>query len=327
MGVTEPRKILWAIDPFDQTTQPDSLGLRELAGWKAAGFAIVPVHVLTAEQVEGPIDPLRLNHHITGATKAAEHYLSSLQAGFAEAPVVLIDRSPSFQGAVERLLQYASQSSAKLIAVSTRGRAGLSRIILGSFAEALLMRSEVPLLFLSHERRVEKPDLTTAVFATDLSPYSRAAFDEFLDYAAQSDTGITLVHHVTLPRQLEYTSSGIGTLAYLPQRYFDEQEAWAEEEAARWCEAATQRGIRIQAVVTQERGDTSELILRIAKEREAGMIAMASQSGPVAAFLLGSVARGVFRPHHLPVWICGPRFLAARTERDERPRELNARLS
>ena len=46
----------------------------------------------------------------------------------------------------DAILQYASANDVDLIAMSTHGREGISRVLLGSVAEALLRRSPVPVV-------------------------------------------------------------------------------------------------------------------------------------------------------------------------------------
>lgn len=50
----------------------------------------------------------------------------------------------------EEILEEARESGADLIAMATHGRSGVARLMLGSVAEAVLRRSEVPVVLVRH---------------------------------------------------------------------------------------------------------------------------------------------------------------------------------
>jgi hypothetical protein len=74
------------------------------------------------------------------------------------------------------------------------------------------------------------------------------------------------------------------------------------------------KGAGVSARLVLERGILPEQVaasvLEAARASDAGLIALASVSGTLAALVVGSVAREVFRAGEYPVWVCGPRLLA-----------------
>jgi nucleotide-binding universal stress UspA family protein len=301
------KKIIWAIDPFDTETRPDASALKELIAWKESpDVEIVPAYVLSFDSDEE--SEAHFPKHLQGARHASRHYVDSAGVGAADYPVVLVERSGSIQNAVDRLIRFAKNEKADVIAVATKGLSGLPRMIFGSFAESLLRRSDVPILFLSHHAGEKRANPSKALFSTDFSAYSESAFHRFVEHAAKCGLEIRLFHQATFPRQFE-SPVGPPALAFFPERYVEDQVSWARTQGARWKAFAQSQGVRVSLEISAEYGDTSGLILKAAAAWGAGLIAMASQSGPIASFLLGSVARGVFRPHGFPVWVCGPEFL------------------
>jgi nucleotide-binding universal stress UspA family protein len=304
------RTVVWAIDPMDAAARPEPKALETLKkmAWSEE-VEVQPVYVLSESDVEIPRLLRNPAAEIAAAQKAAQCFLESVGANWANHPVVLGEDSPLVSKAVERLVRYAYREGADFIALTTNGRKGASRLFLGSFAELVLARALLPVFFISHGAKAETSHFGKALFPTDFSTYSAATFERFLAYAKTFGTEVILYHQVPFSPRIEAIAMSAGAFNGLPQNFWSEQESWAKEEAAKWTRKAASLGVRARAIVSNERGDTSEQILKAAHAEGVGMIAMASQSGPFASFVFGSVARGVFRPHEIPVWVCGPAFL------------------
>lgn len=77
----------------------------------------------------------------------AEAYLREVAYRLAGLPV---DHVVRFGNPVEEILEEAREFGADLIAMATHGRTGMARLLLGSVAEAVLRRSEVPVVLVRH---------------------------------------------------------------------------------------------------------------------------------------------------------------------------------
>jgi len=92
-----------------------------------------------------PIAPQAYVELIEEARELAEGYLSRIRALLMtqeiDAETILETGSPS-----ERIVHTAEQHDVDLIALTSHGRTGLSRVFFGSVAAAVLHRSEIPLL-------------------------------------------------------------------------------------------------------------------------------------------------------------------------------------
>lgn len=77
----------------------------------------------------------------------AEVYLREAAHRLAGFPVEYAVR---FGDPAEEIIEEARESGADLIAMATHGRTGVARLLLGSVAEAVLRRSEVPVLLVRH---------------------------------------------------------------------------------------------------------------------------------------------------------------------------------
>ncbi|MEZ5978122.1 MAG: universal stress protein [Planctomycetota bacterium] len=75
------------------------------------------------------------------AKKALDEQAKAMGGGFEVATEVLLDESVG-----RAVVEYAEQNDVDVIAVSTHGRSGLRRIVLGSVAEDILHRAHMPVL-------------------------------------------------------------------------------------------------------------------------------------------------------------------------------------
>ncbi len=63
---------------------------------------------------------------------------------------VPVEYAVRFGDPAEEIVEEARESGSDLIAMATHGRTGVARLLLGSVAEAVLRRSEVPVLLVRH---------------------------------------------------------------------------------------------------------------------------------------------------------------------------------
>jgi nucleotide-binding universal stress UspA family protein len=83
------------------------------------------------------------DQEITSVESEQRDYLSSVEVGLAEIPV---EGAVRFGEPVREILAEAEQWGADLIAVTTAGRSGLGRLVLGSVAEAVFRKAHVPVI-------------------------------------------------------------------------------------------------------------------------------------------------------------------------------------
>jgi nucleotide-binding universal stress UspA family protein len=91
-----------------------------------------------------PIDPFPIAQ---AEAAAAQTYLEGV-AGRLRAVGVQVEHEHPDGPAAETLVQRARELGAELIAMTTHGRTGLGRVVLGSVAESVLHRAPCPMLLL-----------------------------------------------------------------------------------------------------------------------------------------------------------------------------------
>ncbi len=192
---------------------------------------------------------------------------------------------------VDEILAVANESGADLIVMGTHGRRGLSRLLAGSVAEAVIRQAACPVLAL---RQSERPGGRSAepviLHPTDFSERSASAL--WVARALARDWGARLVLlHVT-PAVAVYEGAMVG----------DEALAACREDldAMRLGLEGTELKYPVETQLLQ--GDAAEEIDRVATDLGAHLIVMGTHGRTgLGRVLMGSVAESVIRRSPCPV--------------------------
>lgn len=293
-----PRKLIWAIDPYDSEHHPhiESLeGIREYVGGSLS--ETTPVFI------SGPQDL-----GIFSVNEKIQEYLQRYSVDHFKDPRILKTESTHKKKWVELLLKEAIELQAEALILSSHGKKGISKFLVGSFAEALLEASPFPLFFLSSEPQGRSGPV---LFATDFSQDAKAAFFEFLKLVDGSQKEIILFHSISFPA----TSIGLpqftGELeSSFPSFAWQEQNKWAEAEAMRWVSEARSSGasVRFRPVIEEALSGPGDAVLHFAERENVSLIALVSHGRTRGQLFFGSVTRDVLDSKKFNIWACGPRF-------------------
>ncbi len=139
--------------PLDGSTLAESALTRaiEFAG---AGSTLMLLRAAEAHTLPG-IDPSDAQVEVV---REAEEYLAALARRLAEKGLKQVETSVWYGPAASSIVEAARLRKADLIVMSTHGRSGLGRLILGSVAESVLRGTTTPILLLrTEEAPVEPP--------------------------------------------------------------------------------------------------------------------------------------------------------------------------
>jgi nucleotide-binding universal stress UspA family protein len=190
----------------------------------------------------------------------------------------------------EEILKISQAERVSMIALSTHGRTGLSRLVFGSVTEAVLRDSPVP-VFLTRAAafsglsrgRLEVQPFHHLLVPVDGSESGSRVLPLLLRVARPIDTRVTLLHiDPSDPYRPHWPSPA---------------------EAIRTAEAALTEAC-IPTTVADRQGEPAAEILRYAQEKEVDLILMAThgRSGP-ARWVLGSVTEAVLRSAPIPMMV------------------------
>jgi nucleotide-binding universal stress UspA family protein len=211
---------------------------------------------------------------------------------------------------VAEIVEITPFEKADLVVMTTHGRSGLSRMVMGSVAKKVLRQSQLPVIVmrpenlqtseLIEETLLENAPTTKSVVVTlDGTADAEAILEPAIELAQKLGATVNLLEVVVPSIPVEYGAGfyGIGfDLDTDTRKRIDT----AKEYLAKLKVQLSERGINCASVVKV--GNAATEIVEYTQAIQASLIAMATHArGTVGEFLIGSVADEVMRKSHLPV--------------------------
>jgi len=298
----KPLRVIWAVDvsiPEKKIIQRAAAFLRELN--RRVPLCVEPAYVLNpndlrlrASLMREPMTDLR-----TSTVAMFRRELKGAKVKNLAEPKILVSPSLSRGDVVNTFLQHAKKKF-DLVVVSSLSKGALDRLVLGSFTEALIVKSPIPVVVVSR-RAQPSAAVGSVLFATDLSAHSRSALDALAStLKASSKTKIVLFHQREMP--IQFTSDPFLALP-LSEQAIEEETRRVEKLGQAWVVNLKKKGIKAEFIFGEKSLMPSVAILKHAAKVRPWMIAMASQKGTLGRAILGSVTRDVLRHSQSPVWI------------------------
>jgi len=231
-----------------------------------------------------------------------EAYLADVQAKLA--PDTPVDSALLEGHVAEEVARYAETVDADMILITTHGHTGVSRMWLGSVADALVRLTSMPLLVVHPAQGGHVPDdvlsFKHVMVPLDGSELSATILGAAADLASASGARLTLVHVVSSSAVL-----GARIFPLLPDDLTPAM-AKAREYLESKAEELRARGLRVDVHV-EEHEAPGRAIAAVADKLDADVIALATHGyGGLKRALLGSVADKVLRSSPLPLLVQRP---------------------
>lgn len=274
---------------------------RTVAAWYEAALTVL--HVLSDTMIPGSRQPSMANPMLLDPVlkqrlqaDLATWVAPARQAGL-HAAADLREGKPASE-----IVQVAGELPADLVVMGTHGRGGFRRLVLGSVAETVLKTAPCPVLTVPpHAPDHPGPRfLQRLLCATDFSPASEAAVRYAVSLAEEAQACLLLVHVLDRARSsgaLGADEAGADDEADVEQAARARLRDLLPPEARDWC-------LPVEIVTC---GSVAPEILRLAREREAGLIVMGvhgrSRLNPMT---LGSATHQVVREASCPVLTVRP---------------------
>ncbi len=329
------RKLLWAIDPFEEdvTFRVQLIQLLKTLCHRLH-LPVEPTYVLNLSK-ENELEATHLphqRHYQQAALKTIQANISTVREVKFMKPKVLFQPDSYFNRLVQKLSEYAVHSGAEAIIVGTHARTGLPRLLLGSFTESLLLQSQIPVITVGPHCKIPSTEIPAPIvqppklkilrdamspdkdstlkilFSTDLTESSERMYPYLLNFAEKLNAEIILFHveaHRIEP-VLQTGSYLLGGGWVGAPEQVTPQDVATEELLRQWVARGLERGIQVRSEVGMQRGSIAELITQKAVDSQSDWIAMAAESGPMRAWAIGSITRHVVRNAPCPVWILRP---------------------
>jgi len=301
--------IIWAMDP-DQKRLGDFNRVADFIRLWSDGFEcpVLPISIIPLSDGLGSGGNLKeqVQRVETKAQKTFEEQFKKIAKFDLKrllSPRVIVRLGATLREAAEDLVDAAIENKASFIAVSTNARKGIKRLALGSFTEALIATSPVPVMTVNPKTVV--PDkIKSLLFPTDFSKYSEEIFVSILDWAAKIGAQMIIFHRFegALPLGF-YGEFGLGIDAGVVRRFEREAKLNLQKHTQEWRRLAAEKGVKLRVISSEKFPEIADGVLETAKEHDVGAIILANHRGPLGQAFFGSAARNVLAQAKCPVLV------------------------
>jgi nucleotide-binding universal stress UspA family protein len=200
------------------------------------------------------------------------------------------------------ILAQVNERQADLIVMRTRGRAGLSRAVLGSVAEGVVNRSPSPVLLLPPQAEAAT-QVRTILVPVDGSPGGALALGAARQLALKTGARISL-RQIVVPASTYFVhASAVQGALYIDPRWDEDAVSAAQGYIDAIKRHISDAGVQCDGEVVVD-NEVAESIVRSAREQRADLIVMSSEAHTGAArAILGSVTDAVVRSATRPVLV------------------------
>lgn len=189
--------------------------------------------------------------------------------------------------AEDGIVEEAGESDCELVVLGATGQSRLTSFLLGSTAEQVIRRVDVPVLVVHNEAEAETFERIVA--PVDFTECSRHSLEQARDVAREDDAELVLLHAYMLP-----VTESTFTPAQLPPEAIETYEKQREERLDELTDA-----IDLEGVTWRRRldvGSPHNAIVDAVEDEEADLVAMGTHGRRgFERFFLGSTATKVLR--------------------------------
>jgi nucleotide-binding universal stress UspA family protein len=277
--------------------------------------------ILFRAVLAGPPSGMDWERQQLDAIDEAQSYITRI-AQDATARAVTVETVVTYGPAAREILAVSRDQDVSEIVMATHGRSGLSHLLSGSVAEAVLAETSVP-VFLVHgvsgeaPPTVFDPDSARIVVPLDGSEFAEAAVALAQDIAGPRSELILL--RVT-PHPEGAVRDETGQII----SYMDQLEADLRREAADYLEgivgqlASTSPGLSVRTVIRV--GEPATSIASVVVEKAADLVVMATHGRTgITRAVMGSVAGKVLLSGSTPVLLVRPPNLPSPSSENDLP--------
>lgn len=240
--------------------------------------------------------------------EASEEYLESKRDALVSETGLQVDARAALSIPVELILEHAQPPDASAIVMTTHGRTGLPRALMGSVAERVVREAAVP-VFLVPSRAgatAGRQAIRSVLVPLDGSGLAYSVFAAVTDLAKKAGAGVTLLR--VFGDFDEFERAPDEPLLRAVEAQADRLEAHAHDYFRPIKAHLRSRGLMVTA--EWQVGDPAKEILATAERLHPSLIALATHGRSGLDRLRdGSVAEAVLRHATVPVMTFGPHAL------------------
>ena len=231
----------------------------------------------------------------TEMAKEAEAYLSRKAKELQARGLAGVRWSVWYGRPEQAIADAAAKDRVDLVAMTTHGRGGLGRLLLGSVAESLVRQSPAPVLLIRGLPSWRPGEIRRILVALDGSEVSEAILPVVERLAGPFDFAIDLLHVVE-----PMPSPAMAEVSTRLEESTELRRADSEEYLSKVAGALEAKGLRVRQAVRV--GLAVDKIQEYAREEGIGLIAMTTHGRTgLGRLFFGSVAERVVRTAPVPV--------------------------
>ena len=275
--------------PLDGSTLSEHAIKPALELAKQMGTAVTFLRAAETMPVMVP-DAVSATYHPDELLKEADHYLMDLADTYAHSDFT-IETSVAYGTPAAAIIDLANEGQFDLIMMSSHGRSGLGRWVLGSVTERVLRQAPCPVWVVRDEALP-----TNVLIALDGSELAEEALGPGLEIAQQMDAGVLLVRvenpdddfHPRDMDELSRIDPGLANLVVTD--FFRKEHDYLVTVADRYKDS----GLKIKIDI--DRGKAARRILDVAARNDCDLIVMSTHGRTgLSRWVYGSVMEKVLR--------------------------------
>lgn len=286
--------IVWAIDTLEQKQFQQGAEFLIGAMTRKTSAKVYPAHILSFPYVSGHESTDYDQAYLALAEKRLKQLPYEADNKLIQEGKVFLDHKGSVRNSVSLLVNYAKQISADAIVASTHSHSLIGRMLMGSFAETLLLQSDVPVITVNPATRIRE-SISKILFPTNFNTEFRSGFHKTLQIC--KDLGVESLS--------VFFQEPLVPLLGADQEYFQvlqQEDKIRKREANLWREWARDQGIQLEVHMNTVPGNVVDEIENYATKNNFDLIVMVSETKNSDGPQVGSTCRKIVRTAQCPVW-------------------------
>jgi nucleotide-binding universal stress UspA family protein len=289
-------KTLWALEPFHVNAKDVSSTFKYLKNFSKnekntnVAFVVTRTEVNLNHAFDIPEEDRFSNYPKTLIGKL----LKSSSVKIAPKQITVEDY-PSFSTTktVDKFLDLAKKQKSELVCLLTSGKTGLSRYLLGSFAETAIHRSAKDLLVFNPHNKIP-PSIKKVFLLSDFSSKASKEISKVLKFCKSIHAECQVFHSAQLVDILMKDKAAPEVRKR--EKELAKMSTWIEREAAK-------HKVKLTLKIDTEWASISERALKASENYKADLVVVSAKSSPVVALMGGSITRQILRGSKKPVWV------------------------
>jgi nucleotide-binding universal stress UspA family protein len=288
-------KYVWAMNPFDRNKKLDKKALTLIQSIPGASKALEAVFVASPNCITlaTAFDVPEQDRYSRYPKEIMQKLLKTLGIKAAKC-TVLPEQDLSLTKSVKTFAHHLTRNKANLALIASQTKTGLSRLVLGSFAESLVHFSRVDLLIFNENSSISKQPPKSLIFAHDYSKSADNGLKAAIRYAKTWRCSLHVVHVPDPAYGFKFKGQDPEVEIY--RRRVRQKLQRIEKQVAK-------AGVFGSVQLDSHWSPVADRILTRASEVKADIVMVLAKSGKLAGFLGGSVTRQILRASQAPVLV------------------------